>query len=578
MVKYDEEQSNLKHYETSVVQILNTGISYDYKYPYKSPESAHCAGSGFVIQDPNGKNFILTNAHVVENSTFTEVQLSNDDTRYEATIKKFGHDCDLALLDVNNPKFWNKTKPLKLGKMVQHKQSIKVVGFPKGGEEISITQGIVSRIEVDEYEHSGKSLLQVQVDAAINNGNSGGPVFYRNKVIGVAFQGDPSGESLGYIIPTPIIEHFLYESFNQSVYQGFPTPDFITQSTSNAALRQELNMKEEHSGLLVTHVPKLSTVFSILKPNDIILSINKYKLSNMGFISLPFDKHIHFSYLFHQKFYGDSIKIKIIRGGKILSIQVTLKYNPVGNKVILPFERDKAPCFYIHSGIIFQPVTQNYMVEESGEYTESGNYLLSSGQMKAKEERVSSDQQYVIINSILACNKTSGYQHISDTLITHVNYIKINNIYDLIKIILQSTSPRLVLSTKNKDLIVIEKMSLQEQAILLKKKYGIERRYSKDLSTYINQCNLLFIKESLDDDMSSVSSPVIENQETKKSHFHQNNFEKTQVLEDDLNKQPHKPLLNLYPKRKRIQKPSENQSVTNNAIKRPKLINIDKRL
>ena len=114
MAKKKSLNHSIKNYETSVVKIMNTGIEHDYERPWKAPDSQHCAGSGFIIQDPTGKKYILSNAHVVENSTYTEIQLSNEDSRYEATIKHFGHDCDLALLDVNNPEFWEKTKILSM--------------------------------------------------------------------------------------------------------------------------------------------------------------------------------------------------------------------------------------------------------------------------------------------------------------------------------------------------------------------------------------------------------------------------------------------------------------------------------
>ena len=59
-----------------------------------------------------------------------------------------------------------------------------------GGDNICITKGVVSRIEVTRYSsHSKTSLMTIQTDAAINHGNSGGPAFMDNKVVGVAFQG-----------------------------------------------------------------------------------------------------------------------------------------------------------------------------------------------------------------------------------------------------------------------------------------------------------------------------------------------------------------------------------------------------
>ena len=78
-------------------------------------------------------------------------------------------------------------------------------GFPIGGERLSITEGVVSRIEMFSYAHSQRCLLGVQIDAAINDGNSGGPVLRGGQLAGIAFQALESGENIGYAIPVPVI-------------------------------------------------------------------------------------------------------------------------------------------------------------------------------------------------------------------------------------------------------------------------------------------------------------------------------------------------------------------------------------
>jgi len=87
---------------------------------------------------------------------------------------------------------------------------VDVVGFPQGGAGISITTGIVSRIDWGEYSHSSERNHVVTVDAAINGGNSGGPALSGSKVVGVAFQsyaGD--ADNIGFIIPVEVVKRVL---------------------------------------------------------------------------------------------------------------------------------------------------------------------------------------------------------------------------------------------------------------------------------------------------------------------------------------------------------------------------------
>ena len=107
-----------------------------------------------------------------------------------AIVEHIAHDCDLALLKVDDPAFFKDTKPLPLGEIPELESSVTVIGYPIGGERISVTQGVVSRVDFRTYTHSVvDSHLTVQIDAAINPGNSGGPVVQAGKVVGIAFQG-----------------------------------------------------------------------------------------------------------------------------------------------------------------------------------------------------------------------------------------------------------------------------------------------------------------------------------------------------------------------------------------------------
>ena len=128
-----------------------------------------------------------------------------------------------------------------------------VIGYPTGGDTLSITAGVVSRIELKSY-GSGASLLVVQIDAAINPGNSGGPVFnIHGDCVGIAFEKLRGSrvEGVGYIIPIPVLHHFLEDYEKNGSSMGFPTMPFDYEKMESAALRRHRKMQEGHSGVLV---------------------------------------------------------------------------------------------------------------------------------------------------------------------------------------------------------------------------------------------------------------------------------------------------------------------------------------
>ena len=142
--------------------------------PWTTKSQEESTGSGFSIE-VDGELCILTNAHVVSDATYVEVRKAGDARKYVATRRKVSHECDLATLTVEDSAFWRDTTPLEFGAVPCLQDEVSVVGYPEGGEGVSVTVGVVSRIEIQRYAHSGANLLAIQIDAAINPGNSGGP-------------------------------------------------------------------------------------------------------------------------------------------------------------------------------------------------------------------------------------------------------------------------------------------------------------------------------------------------------------------------------------------------------------------
>lgn len=91
-------------------------------------------------------------------------------------VQAVGHDCDLALLSVEDEAFWTGPTamlPLELGPVPELQQGVVVVGYPTGGDNTSVTSGVVSRVEVAQYAHAASHLMACQIDAAINPGGWG---------------------------------------------------------------------------------------------------------------------------------------------------------------------------------------------------------------------------------------------------------------------------------------------------------------------------------------------------------------------------------------------------------------------
>ncbi|KAH9603477.1 hypothetical protein KSS87_006261 [Heliosperma pusillum] len=250
----------------AVVKVYCTHTAPDYSLPWQKQRQYTSTGSAFMIGD--GK--LLTNAHCVEYDTQVKVKRRGDDTKYVAKVLARGIDCDVALLSVENEEFWKGAEPLSIGRLPHLQDAVTVVGYPLGGDTISVTKGVVSRIEVTSYAHGSSDLLGIQIDAAINPGNSGGPAFNdQGECIGIAFQvlRSDDTENIGYVIPTTVVSHFLTDYERNGKYTGFPCLGVLMQKLENPALRSCLRVPS-NEGVLVRRVEPTSDAHSVLKESQ----------------------------------------------------------------------------------------------------------------------------------------------------------------------------------------------------------------------------------------------------------------------------------------------------------------------
>lgn len=228
---------------------------------------------------------MLTAAHVVANATFIQVQLAGQPEKQTATVSAVSHETDLALVSVPAA-FFADVEPLQIAPpdfLPALRDRVYVLGFPVGGDDLSITEGVVSRLEVQSYSHSHLRALAVTVDAAVNSGNSGGPVVSETTgtVVGIAFQGYAGSdiESQGHMVPPPIIGRFL-AAVAAGRPTGLPSLGVYLQLLEAPSLRARLQMAKQDTGVLVTWVEHGSVCEGVLQAGDVLMSVAGVAISN----------------------------------------------------------------------------------------------------------------------------------------------------------------------------------------------------------------------------------------------------------------------------------------------------------
>lgn len=457
--------------QKSVVKIYTTSQMPRYDVPWLGTEVMAWGGSGFVIEK-NGQHYVVTNAHVVEDCKNLRIRLANGSEKFDATVKEVSYQADLAILEVDAPAFKAKTEPVQIGDLPNIEDDIRIIGFPIGGDEVTITKGQVSRIEVNVYAQSGENMLQIQTDAACNPGNSGGPAFCGGVLAGVAFQGRDDAQNTGYLIPTPVLNHFLDDVFAPGPFKGFPTLSIAVQPLNNKHQRAFFGLNPDQSGVRVNFVDNQSDAFNKLKKDDVITHIDFVPVGNDAMVNIDeVGSRIDFNYLFQRKHIGENVLLTVVRKNaetdqfETLDIPVTLKYRPGETKKVEAPEHKKIPTFYINSGVAFQPLTNNYLETRKGQAL-AGIIIPQVGYITEIPKRNMGDQ-FILINQIFDSKETDGYDEFENAIVDKINGHEINNIQDVVRSMEQHTGDKHKIELKDGDVIILENMSEKKHQRLL---------------------------------------------------------------------------------------------------------------
>lgn len=271
-------------------------------------------GSG-IIMSKDG--YIITNAHVIEDSLSITVVVKKDNKDEEETAKVIGIDTktDLAVIKINRtdltPAEFGKSSDLQVGELAI------AVGNPLGLElSGSVTGGIISALN-RQLSVEDKNLTLIQTDAAINPGNSGGPlVNCYGQVIGINSIKISSeyAEGLGFAIPIDDAKPIIDALIQYGYVKGRPMIGITCQTVSAAQARYN----DVPQGIYVVSVTKDTGAYDAgIKAGDIITAVNGKAITTLA----EFNKE-------KESFKaGDKIKLSVYRDGKDFDVQVTLTEN-----------------------------------------------------------------------------------------------------------------------------------------------------------------------------------------------------------------------------------------------------------
>lgn len=428
--------------ESSVVKIFSS-VRYPALYkPWTKQSPSETTGSGVVIQGHR----ILTNAHVVLYASEVQIQANQGGDRLSAMVEFIEPGIDLAVLKLDDESFFASHRALPTAKTLPDIQdAVMVYGYPTGGSGLSVTKGIVSRIEFAGY-NDFVAGLRIQIDAAINAGNSGGPVVVGDKMVGLAFSHLDGSQNIGYIVPLEEITLFL-QDLADGHYEGKPAMFDALQTLENPALRSFLKLGKSIEGIVV-HKPYDDAADYPLKEWDVITRIGDAPIDNQGLIRLKGNLRVRFQYLIQKISKDGKVPLTVVRSGKEISLQLP---TPFQRARLVPHLRGSHPSYFIYGPLVFSEATTQ-LISDYGDGNKAADWLLDLAYMgsplltRAGDKPDFDGHRLVFVSSPFFPHRLAkGYSNPSQQAVKTINGQAIKNLAHMVTLLRDSKDEFIVL-------------------------------------------------------------------------------------------------------------------------------------
>jgi len=415
--------------EHSVVKIFSTMRAPDPFKPWTKQSPREGTGTGVVIEGQR----ILTNAHVVLYASQVQVQGHQSGDKIPATVEFIAPGIDLAVLKLEDESFFASRPPLaRASKLPAIKDNVLAYGYPTGGTSLSITKGIVSRIEFASYNYP-VSGMRIQIDAAINPGNSGGPALSGDEMIGLAFSRLGGGDNIGYIIPNEEVELFLAD-VRDGRYDGKPAMFDELQSLENPALRAFLRLGRDVEGIVVHRPDPIGPDYP-LREWDVVTRIGDTPVDNEGMIKLGDTLRVRFQYLIQRLARDGRVPLTIVRDRRELPVDL-----PVvpGRPLLIPDLEGIYPPYFIYGPLVFSAATGQF-VSPLGNNARALTTLTFVGSPLATRRgdapAFEGEELVIVASPFFPHRLVKGYDNPLSRVVHTVNGTRINNLRHLVEVL-----------------------------------------------------------------------------------------------------------------------------------------------
>jgi hypothetical protein len=405
-----------------VVTLRVSGQDWSYKTPWTKQAPWARVTTGLVVE---GRR-ILTVGTGLGNQTLVEAQKMGQQERTLARVTLLDHEVPLALVEVDDPAFWEGLVPLPLAPRVPREGDATVVRWLESGQ-LESAKAVVRQVKTSNHGLARVDLLSLEMSSSIQQGGGSEVVLADGRVIGLSTY--KAGDVL-VVMASPVLAQFLAMAARHP-YAGFARHGVTWQPLLNEGTRAHLGLKPSDGGILVNRVMPHGSGAGVLEPLDVVLEVAGLKVDPSGHVDHPWYGRLGWAVLLSDgRKPGDELPVTVLRDGKRVSLKLVLRRMLPEGDLVPRYEFDVPPEYVEVGGLVFQPLTVPYLVTFGDWRRRAPARLVTAFDMEGSWPTVE-QPRLVLLAQVLPDPVNLGYQDVNNVIVTAVNGRPVRTLEDV---------------------------------------------------------------------------------------------------------------------------------------------------
>lgn len=418
--------------ETSILRVNITSQGYNFALPWQKQRPNTRRGLGALLSE----NRVLVTAELAQDATYIELEQAASGKRITAKVEAVDYEINLATIipDADPGDFFRDMQPLELATSLKPSATLEVWQFEANGSPVSSTVDF-NRVDLGPYFLEDQFFLLFQANGAVQyrSGTFTLPVIHEGKLAGMLVRYN-SRDQVSDILPAAIVDRFLKDAATPP-YEGLPGFGVRMAPTLDPQLRSFLKLDAENGGILITDVtPGFSAAAAGVQKGDVVVEMNGFKIDARGSYQDPDYGLLGSGHLARGKaLVGDIMKLKLIRNGQPIDLDVALQRKQASDYLIDPYVFDRQPRYYILGGVLFQELTLPFLQLAGKEWRERASFRLVYAQANPEDYLKDGRRKLVFISGVLPAPCTIGYERMSGLIVNQINGKDITDLQSLVE-------------------------------------------------------------------------------------------------------------------------------------------------